>query len=302
MPSGAGSPKSPVADERLAAAHAAGAGDHPVVDVPVADFADHLEGMARRQARALAPATVDARRSWLLGHVRPGEVYLAAGCDRSLAHAWERFATVVLPWLRGVLERRGARSHEVDGLVGETPGLMVLPPRSGEARTTLGTWDGRARLTSWLAAITLRRWAGQRARAVPGHLEEDDPAGARRQPAITPLVAALDHEAARQLEITLDEGWGSLTDRERLALLLRYRGGLPQRRIAELLGVGEPRVSRLLGAAIERLRAATAKVLDPAVERSPFLAAALARWLASREGGDAPRSEDAASPESSRDA
>ena len=48
---------------------------------------------------------------------------------------------------------------------------------------------------------------------------------------------------------------GRLTDRERFVLVLRYRDGLAQKSIADLLGVGEPRVSRSLAGAVDKLRA-----------------------------------------------
>lgn len=285
-------PGPPSAGDEVAAVHAAGAREHPDVALEARAFVEHVEHMATRQAAALVSAQAHERRAWLLAHGQPGELFLAAGCERSVGGAWARFGACFLPWLGGVLERRGARPAEVEALVGETPGLMLLPPRSGAARTTLGTWDGRARLTSWLAAITLRRWVAERARsqsssAVVERLQ-DDRRFSRRAAAPEPLEAALGGEAAAALLAALDEAWDALTPRERLALLLRYRGGCPQTRIAQLLGVGEPRVSRLLASAVERLRCAAEGRLDPELARRPELAAALARWLATREGPDAP--------------
>ena len=289
-------------DRRLATAYAAGAREHPALPLAEAPFEEHVEGMAKRQAAALPPASVEDRRSWLLAQGWPGELYLAASCERSVDGSWARFAEVLLPWLEGVLERRGARPAEVESVVGETPGLMRLPPRSGAARTTLGTWDGRARLTSWLAAVTLRRWAAQRTGATAQMEIPEDARAPRQRPTPEPLEVALGTEAAERLLTALDRAWAELTARERLALLLRYRGGLAQTRIAALLGVGEPRVSRLLASAIARLRSATADTLDPALERAPELAGAVARWLATREGGDAPRDVVAPSMEAPRDA
>ena len=47
--------------------------------------------------------------------------------------------------------------------------------------------------------------------------------------------------------------WQTFTTNEALALFYKHRDGLPQKTIAALLGVGEPRVSRLLSRGIERL-------------------------------------------------
>jgi RNA polymerase sigma factor (sigma-70 family) len=287
---------------RLADAFGSGAREHPSIALPERLFAEHVELMAGRQAVALAPATPAERRDWLLSHALAGELYLAAACEHGTGGAWERFAQCLLPWLRGLLERRGARPAEVESLVGETPGWMLLPPRSRVARTTIGTWDGRARLTSWLAAITLRRWVGQRSQvARPAELSEDAQPP-RRRPAPEPLEVALGQEACGRLLAALDAAWDGLTPRERLALLLRYKGGLPQKRVAALLGVGEPRVSRLLSSAVARLRAATDATFDAALAATPALAGAVAAWLAIREGGVLPRDVHASNTEASGDA
>jgi hypothetical protein len=60
----------------------------------------------------------------------------------------------------------------------------------------------------------------------------------------------------------------ALTPKERLTLVLKHRDARPQREIARLLAVGEPRVSRLLAAAVARLRDAMAR-LGSAPEGAP---------------------------------
>ena len=64
----------------------------------------------------------------------------------------------------------------------------------------------------------------------------------------------------------LTGAWSRLTTRERLALALKYRDGLTQRSVARILGVGEPRVSRLVRRALEKiegpLRAAAGTIED----------------------------------------
>jgi RNA polymerase sigma factor (sigma-70 family) len=191
-------------------------------------------------------------------------------------------------------------ASEAEEVAGEAPGLLVVPPKSATAATTLGTWDGRARLSSWLAAITLRRWFARRRATSMSTESLVEPQDRRRAPVAEPLEGLVGGESAQRLLGALDAAWERLTERERLALLLRYRGDLPQTRIAVLLGVGEPRVSRLLGAALERLRAAAGPVLDQAEAQLPGVAAALARWLATRGGYGAPTDVARPSPERSR--
>lgn len=288
----------------LAAAHAAGAAAASEVSLAFGAFVEHVEGMAARQAEALALDDPRARLAALARGPGPDDLYLAAACDRRADRAWDRFAARFLPWLRGVLERQGARTDEAAELCDETPGVLVEPPASGRARTKLGTWDGRARLSSWLAGITLRRWAARRtsadARASGGTDAAHVADGAMRPAAEPPLAAVLGAEAATRLAAALDAGWARLTDRERLAVVLRHRARLPQARIAALLGVGEPRVSRLLSSAVARLQEAVSGV-GPEHALTPRGAAVLSEWLATRDGAPALNHAPSTDPEASRD-
>jgi len=63
-------------------------------------------------------------------------------------------------------------------------------------------------------------------------------------------------EARGRFESALGRAWESLTPLQQFALTLKYRDGRRQREIAELLGVGEPRVSRLVSRGVDRLRQA----------------------------------------------
>ncbi|HMJ37352.1 MAG TPA: sigma-70 family RNA polymerase sigma factor [Baekduia sp.] len=84
----------------------------------------------------------------------------------------------------------------------------------------------------------------------------DDTEAGRRAPA-----AQADTEAA-EARVLLEAGWEILDDRERRLLELRYREDRSQSEIARELGLSQAHVSRLLRAALQRLRAA----LDPAAE------------------------------------
>jgi RNA polymerase sigma-B factor len=66
--------------------------------------------------------------------------------------------------------------------------------------------------------------------------------------------ARTDTEAA-EARVLLEAGWGALDDRERRLLELRYREDRSQSEIARELGLSQAHVSRLLRAAVERLRA-----------------------------------------------
>ncbi|WP_051221943.1 sigma-70 family RNA polymerase sigma factor [Conexibacter woesei] len=96
----------------------------------------------------------------------------------------------------------------------------------------------------------------------PAHAERALDAGAG-------AVALSDDEAARlpsgapgteaaEARVLLEAGWDVLDERERRLLELRYRDDRSQSEIARELGLSQAHVSRLLKAALERLRAAVA--------------------------------------------
>jgi RNA polymerase sigma factor (sigma-70 family) len=182
---------------------------------------------------------------------RAADVYLAAACDAGIPGAWDAIAEGYAPRLRALLRKQGVREAAVDESVADLWGYLCEPPPDGRARTRLGTYDGSGSLFSWLAVLVLRR---RQALSAPrpgteGGLGDDVPAS-------RPGRAAGHEETVARFRAAIRAGLDSLTDRERLALLLKHRDGLRGREIAKILRVGEPRVSRLLDAAVRRLEEA----------------------------------------------
>jgi DNA-directed RNA polymerase specialized sigma24 family protein len=218
-------------------------------------------------ARRLAgvPA-LEARVRQALQTVAGRDLYLAIACDLGVPGSWETLSRRFLPRLKALLRRRGSSAREAEELTRELPGDLVAPPASRRDRTTIGSFDGTGTLFFWMAGVVLRRRA-QRARshaAAPPEAEGGAPA--------YPPVASGPVELAEHAEFValfardFERAWRALTSRETLALLYKYRDGLPQTVIARLLGIGEPRVSRLIAKALTRLRHSLERVWS---ERSP---------------------------------
>ncbi len=195
------------------------------------------------------------------------DLFLAAACDEGVAGSWEALLAVHRSALAALLRSRGGSESEAAEVLDDLPGFLCEPPPDGRARTRLGTFRGRSRLSTWLGAIALRRLQEKRVRRA-GPLPET-PAGGLEARSTPPLQKAVGTEAAARFEGALHEAWGTLTPKECLAVLLKYRDGLDQRRIAGLLGVGEPRVSRLVQAGVAKLREAVRKRLR-ATASGPF--------------------------------
>jgi RNA polymerase sigma-B factor len=79
-------------------------------------------------------------------------------------------------------------------------------------------------------------------------------AGRRAGPALDAVDAGSGDEERSQARLLLADGWATLSDRERRLLELRYFDDLTQAQIARELGLSQAQVSRLLRAALDRLR------------------------------------------------
>jgi len=257
-------------EEALRRGFAEGADAHGALDLPFETFARRaLELTARRLRRGGEQASREEVAE-ALSRAALSDLFLAIACEERAPGSWEALAGRTRGTVVALALRRGASRAEAEDLAEEIPGeLFVAPPR-GEARTRLGTYDGSGTLAGWLAVIVGRRLADRRrvaarVRPAPGGRDEDEgtPDPRARPGDFDPAALAADAETARRFEEALRSAWVDLTDRERLVLRFRFADGLAQTEIARCLGVGEPRVSRSIRVAVEKIRSDLARRLDP---------------------------------------
>lgn len=253
----------PAEEELLLAAFRRARARFGAIELPLERFAERaLERAEDRLARIGGPFTPRSRLDALRAAALE-DLFLATACDLGIGGAWERLEADVLPGVAAAARRRARFPALADEVVRDLPGDLLAPPARGGARTRIGTFDGSGSLATFLAVIAVRRLAERaRARAPAAARGGDDrardsdpipePVAEDPDPASTLLHA----ERAGAIAETLARTWRTLTPREEAALALRYGDGLPQREIARLLEVGEPRVSRLLSAAVAKLRSA----------------------------------------------
>jgi len=186
------------------------------------------------------------------------DVYLAVACEDGVPGAWERFVAAYGPAIARLAARRGASRSEAEEVSHDLPGEIFTPPPGGDARTRLGTFDGAGSLLGWLAVIVQRRLVDRR-RAIargPSALDDAAPDDFTRAATDDPAARVAGAETGRAFALALSDAWRSITPREAVVVLLRYRDGLQQTQIARLLRIGEPRVSRTLSSAAEKIRSA----------------------------------------------
>jgi DNA-directed RNA polymerase specialized sigma24 family protein len=191
-----------------------------------------------------------------LERVAGADLFLASACDERIDGSWEVFTARFVPRMAALARRHGVREQEADDLAHSIAGDLAVPPPGGGARSRIGTYTGAIPLLQWLSVIVLRRLndrfhaqrlAGEQARAATERRE--------RSGTCDPIDVVLDVETSAKLERALSSAWKDLTPIETTALLFKFRDGLPQTRIALVLGVGEPQVSRILKSAVGRIRA-----------------------------------------------
>lgn len=228
-----------------------GAARFPGVALAFEAFASMWAAMNVRREMRIADA---ARGGKAFGAGAPPEdVFLAIACAEGVAGAWESFGREYAPRLRGLLRKHRAGDAEADDLVSDLAGYLCQPARDVEGVTRIGAYDGSSSLFSWLAVIVLRDARHRRIRiaAAPQSGTALADVSTRRG---GPAHSTISQEMARRFQAAIASAWESLTPRERLAVLFKHRDGLRGCDIARLLGVGEPRVTRLLEAGLDRLR------------------------------------------------
>jgi len=86
------------------------------------------------------------------------------------------------------------------------------------------------------------------------HLRQRSRRIARESPGRTDVSDNADHDERSEARLLLEQGWQGLSSRDRRLLELRYFEDLSQAEIARAVGLSQAQVSRLLRAALDRLR------------------------------------------------
>jgi RNA polymerase sigma factor (sigma-70 family) len=242
-------------DLALRRAYEQGEHEYGTLALPYPRFAQRYLSLTCRRLLQSGVATTDAKIAAALHRAAGADVYLTVACDESIAGAWEVFTRRFVPRLRGLARKRGASATEADDLAHQLPAELAQAPTNRETRTRLGRYDGSSSLLSWLTVICLRRLVDlRRARAVRPAAVGAVPDRAALGRRADPSRRAAEAEEVKRFRTLLASAWGELSRQESLALLWKHRDGLRQTQIAALLGVGPPRVSRIVKRAIDKLR------------------------------------------------
>jgi len=237
----------------------AGRAAHPDLPLGYDLFARRLVAIVHRRPMGELADTAPGQFMRRLSRVAGEEIFLAIACEEHVPGAWEAFTRSHADALKQAAARHrapGTDSEEIaEGLVGD----LFSPPAGGGSRTRLGTWDGSGPLGAWLLAVLKNRFLDA-LRSTDGEARRRESVGRAAGPGAAeravddPARVYLEAEERFAFENRLKDAWETLSPTEMLALTLKFRDGRSQVEIAGLLGVGEPRVSRLVASATRKLR------------------------------------------------
>jgi RNA polymerase sigma factor (sigma-70 family) len=287
---------------RVREAEARGRSTYPHLRALAAPLERRVATLAARHWRGQGLDPTPERVSAYVHGAALEDLYLTTACEEGSEPAWGTLSDAYRSRLEGFAVRRGLCGADAEAAAQDLLGDLAAPPPRPGNRTLIGTFDATGSLFGWLCIVLARRIAA-RARLRRVERLEDDAADA--QGSTRPTRAALDpasvvaqREAEAGFERALVSAWESLSGQERLALVAKHRDGLTQRDVGRMLGVGEARVSRVVGSAVAKLsdalkagvEAGAATDAPPAGALWARLEAAVARHLASRAPLDAPSS------------
>lgn len=249
-------------DVRLAEGHAQGRAAWPPVEFSITRYAARAFEVTARRPALDGHAPGSSAHADAVARAALADLYLSLACDDRTEHAWPVLVARFTRPLRAVASRM--RRADAEEAAHDLLDDLATPGPDG-SRTRLGGFDGRGSLLGWLTAILVRRvWKSGRRGDTRATVSLDAGEGERGpqgrdraghgSDGADPAERVADAETAAVLDRAFARAWDDLTARERLALLLKHRDGRTQREVAATLGVGEPRVSRLVGAAVEKLR------------------------------------------------
>ncbi|MCA9319790.1 MAG: sigma-70 family RNA polymerase sigma factor [Planctomycetes bacterium] len=193
----------------------------------------------------------------LLASTQVEDLHLALSCDEGHDLAWRQLLTKVLPPLARSATRGGGQIAR--DVASEFSSYLALPASKGPGRLKIGAYLGRSRLKTWLHVLMSRRIVD---RLRERRRRRDEAGLSSRMPAAFAPNEFSVEQLAERIRARLRDCTDQMTENERLVLRMSFLAELSQRQMADLLGVGESRVSALMGQARRKMRRAIDSVVS----------------------------------------
>jgi len=204
--------------------------------------------------KTLGPDVSSAAATDFIRTLHTNDLYLALACAQKAEKAWDRFNTLYRKYINDLANFATMTSRAPD-LADSVMADLFLPDHSGQSR--IASYQGRSSLATWLRAIICHRATNERERLCNNTEDLDTIQEIADDSALLKMDALLrSSRYGRVIRESLRCSCQSLSERERLILLLRYDDGLQLGQIGRLLGVHQSTITRQIEGACKKLREA----------------------------------------------
>lgn len=225
-----------------AQAYSDGYASHGDIDLQPERFENQLWVVIERRLGSNAPAATTLS---FFSTLHTTDLYLTVACSQSSDRAWARFVTAYQRYIDKVARFVSPTSDAARELASDVMADLFMPDSSGHSR--IASFDGQQSLATWLRVLMSHRATNLRMLKWNTCERIERLSDVADVAAITRMEAAL---SAGKYEAILEDCFKlaseSLTDRERLILLLHYDDRLRVCEIARALDVHPTGITRQL--------------------------------------------------------
>lgn len=246
-------------------AYCAAFAHHGDLDLETDRYISHLLCVTKKHLGAnLSEGTAFA----FINKLHTNDLYLSVACAKPADEAWERFIALYQTFIGKVARAVSSTDAAAHAIANRITGHIFLPDGSGCSR--IASYEGRSSLATWLSAILNNLAVEEQSRCI-------------RLDQLESLLEILDYAVPHGIDAALRAGkyasvvWDSLTvaskslsEQERLILVLRYEDGLQGSEIAAILKVHPSTVTRHLQLVYDKLRGETISTLESKHQLSPL--------------------------------
>lgn len=257
-------------------AYADGYAVHGEIDLQLETFANRLLLVVEKH---LGPnvSAISLNSFFISLHLT--DLYLASACSQPSDAAWRRFEAAYRKFINDVARFVSSSADEAREVAADVEANLYMPGLSGQSR--IASFDGQQSLATWLRVVISRIAINHKASRW------------NKVERLDPLEDVPDNRSAARIEANIRRGryeaivedcfreaCKSLTDRERLIVLLHYGEGLRLVEIARCFDLHPSRVTRGLQSAQSKIQKAVVSLMTLKYELGPVaIQEALAEML-----------------------
>ena len=242
----------------LTLAYRAGMAAHGDFGLALEAYIDHLN-CVRRKYLGESPSSEESIR--FLGALHTSDLYLSVACFQGSESAWSRLAGLYQKPVLNLARLVSRTTSEACDLAEALMGSLFLPDASGRSR--IASYEGRGSLLGWLASIVWHTATKERERKCNKELRLNELSEIPDWAILEEVERQLHSSSyVRMIGEPLITATKSLTRREKLILVLRYKEGLPKSDIARIVRLHPSNIGRQMERVHEKLRTRIVAILE----------------------------------------